>query len=92
MTDDPDRNLNRFIIRFSDPTIRDRLKEEASRNRRTLTAEIEARLVASLGPTPEAAIELENRLAEIAERLRRLEESGGIPITVKPKAKKTGAA
>lgn len=52
MADDPDRNLNRFIIRFTDPKMRDRLKGEAANNRRTLNAEIEARLEASLSQKP----------------------------------------
>lgn len=51
MADDADRNANRYIIRFPEG-MRDRLKAEAEANKRSLNAEIIARLETTLAPPP----------------------------------------
>jgi plasmid stability protein len=51
----PSQRAEQFVIRFEAEGIRDRLKELAALNRRSLNAEINARLSASLAAEKEKA-------------------------------------
>ena len=55
--DSPSRKLDQYIVRFPDG-MRDRLKDEALKNKRSLNAEIVARLEASFEHSDGVVLEL----------------------------------
>jgi hypothetical protein len=78
MADDSDRNLNRYIMRFPEG-MRERLKAEAERNKRSLNAEIVSRLEASFtGWTSETLDILEHNQIALWDALGRIEKKLGV--------------
>lgn len=71
---DTHRNSEQFMVRLGDG-MKDRLKAEAERNNRSVTAEINARLAASFEPTRSVLPAIERLIgqyveAEVQARLR----------------------
>lgn len=69
--DSPSRKLDQYIVRFPDG-MRDRIREEAENNNRSMNAEIIARLESSFGKATKSDVDLSKELAEMKREIRRL--------------------
>lgn len=71
----PSRTAPQFVVRFPDETMRDRIREVAERNNRSMNAEIIARLEASFDPSQGSAGFLGDSIHDILGRSTRGVES-----------------
>lgn len=67
----PSDTADKFMLRFPDG-MRDRIREEAENNNRSMNAEIIARLASSFDKATKSDVDLSKELAEMKREIRRL--------------------